>query len=1834
MKKRVLSMLLAACLLIGLVPVLPAFAADAPAVLYLAPSTASNLPSRIDLYPDPSGGQDLYHLYLPGNAVAGACYLSWEGGASATLGGRSYQSGALPVPAPGETETVTFGTKKFIIRTYQGSPGVKPIFIEIDESQGTIAAMNADPNHNTTCTGEIVIDGERMGLPQIKGRGNATWRDDKEKKPYNIKLDSKVNLLGIDCDKTKKWSLLSNVNDRTLLRNKVAYDLAHQMGIGFDSASVDLWMNGVYWGTYLLTPKTDSFISDDGCLIEDNNISDNDEPHIDGTGMILNIKEIGKNLLLAEGENIEDSATIRAAASKISTYFKEAWSAVSADNGKNSKGKHYSEYFDMDSMAAFYLLHEFIKNLEVDGGSIFIHRDGTSDTDKLIAGPAWDYDNSMGYNGQQTMAAGGSGWPSDARSTNYASLSIGNWYITGRNRGKLFGTFSKHQDFLDKTHEVYNRYYTLFDDVSQNVRRQAELIADSAEMNFVRTVKEDKNNFDFPDERVNGKYYGQLQFDAGTPYEVNYKAPEVWPDYVDNLVTYTTGRARFFRDQMYVENTCEHDYKAVVTAPTCTEKGFTTYTCSKCGDSYVDQEVPALGHSFVNGVCTRCGQAAMKATFVCDEGISITVSKTQAEDSEVIENATEAFPRDSVSGEIDVSGSGQVNFVVNVAPGYQFESITAEPAANYKNFKLPEETLVPNGYRITKMTGDVTVTVKAVKNECQHNYKAAVTAPTCTAQGFTTYTCTKCGDSYVGDYTAKIAHNYVSGVCTVCGEKLLNVSISCGEGASVTVYETQKADGPSTANATKANPRDGDSGLIDCSGEGQVNFQVVLAEGYELESVTAEPTSAYKNLKGPSDTGMENGYRVTKVTGDFAITVTARRSGVQPATPTAHFVCDEGVSITTYETQDQQGAQENATEAFARNSVTGEVDATGEGQVNFVVNVADGYKFESITAEPKASYKNFKLPEETLVNNGYRITKMTGDVTVTVKASKIDPGSCEHNYVPTVTAPTCTAQGYTTYECSICHDSYVSDYTAKIAHNYQGGVCAVCGEKLLNVTISCNEGASVTVFETQKADGPSTANAKSANPRDGDSGLIDCSGEGQVNFQVILADGYELESVTAEPTSAYKNLKGPADTGIENGYRITKVKGDFTITVKAKKSACEHDYKAVVTPPTCTEKGYTTYTCSKCGDSYVGDEKAALGHSFGQWTTAKAATCTAEGEQTRTCSRCGEKETRKTDALGHDYKAVVTAPTCTAKGYTTYTCSRCGDKYTGNEVAALGHDYKAVVTAPTCTAKGYTTYTCSRCGDSYNGEENAALGHDYKAVVTAPTCTAKGYTTYTCSRCGDKYTGNETAALGHDWGTGVVTKEPTETSTGVRTYTCSRCGEKRTEVIPELSHVHKYTAVVTPPTCTEAGYTTHTCTCGDSYVDTPVPALGHSFGEWAVTKTATCTEKGEETRTCSRCGEKQTRETDALGHDYKAAVTAPTCTEAGYTTYTCARCNDSYKGNEVEALGHEYKDGVCTRCGAADPDYVPPVDYTALNAAIEAAEKVELEKYTDASVTALNKALEDAREALKSGKQADVDSAKAALEAAVKALVEKPTFRFDDVQDPAQYYYEPVYWAVEQGITTGTSTTKFSPNAGCTRAQVVTFLWRAAGKPAPTETTNPFKDVAKGQYYYDAVLWAVEKEITNGTSKDTFDPEKTCTRAQIVTFLWRYAGKPAPTKTSNPFTDVTAGQYYTDAVLWAVEKEITKGTSANKFSPNDTCTRAQIVTFLYRAKYQHIKRRSCFGSSASFFKRGCLLASVQNSRQGTVLCLRSDTKPSPVCWPSPDRRVCDTKAIPATCVFR
>lgn len=179
-------------------------------------------------------------------------------------------------------------------------------------------------------------------------------------------------------------------------------------------------------------------------------------------------------------------------------------------------------------------------------------------------------------------------------------------------------------------------------------------------------------------------------------------------------------------------------------------------------------------------------------------------------------------------------------------------------------------------------------------------------------------------------------------------------------------------------------------------------------------------------------------------------------------------------------------------------------------------------------------------------------------------------------------------------------------------------------------------------------------------------------------------------------------------------------------------------------------------------------------------------------------------------------------------------------------------------------------------------------------------------------------------------------------------------------------------------------------------------------------------------------------------------------------------------------------------------------------------------------------------------------------------LANCPGKKFTDMPAGGSWSHEAIDWAVANAITTGTSATTFRPNMACSRGQIVTFLWRAAGSPKASSAAHPFTDVTPGDYYYDAMLWAVEQGITSGSSATTFSPDRVCSRSEVVTFLWRANGKPAPEYEGNRFHDVEAGSFYEEAVNWAVSKAITTGTGEGTFAPKQSCTRAQVVTFLHR----------------------------------------------------------------------
>ena len=514
-----------------------------------------------------------------------------------------------------------------------------------------------------------------------------------------------------------------------------------------------------------------------------------------------------------------------------------------------------------------------------------------------------------------------------------------------------------------------------------------------------------------------------------------------------------------------------------------------------------------------------------------------------------------------------------------------------------------------------------------------------------------------------------------------------------------------------------------------------------------------------------------------------------------------------------------------------------------------------------------------------------------------------------HKYVAyQVVEPTCTEEGYTVYVCTTCYDAYTDNVVAATGHKYEAVVTAPT-----------------------------------------------CTTAGYTTYTCACGDTY-----TADEVAALGHTAGP-DADCTTAQTCSVCGTELTAPIG-------HNHNAVVTAPTCTTAGYTTYTCA-CGDSYTADEVAALGHK---------------------------------------YEASVTAPTCTTAGYTTYTCA-CGDTYVADEVEALGHKYEAVVTTPTCTTAGYTTYTCA-CGDTYTADEVAATGHNYvdgkcecgaedpdyvsPDAIEGGTADFNTITTTQSSGGDAGYTTSYTTTNG--WvtlnsaiqvGGGSVinpaypvigpdktykavclngkTSAPGSLTSPVLTTGISKLVINYTKMFTDTelsvtvtitdSNGNTYTRVIAKSLDKNEKYVVYT----DEWIlDTPIvgeftiqivnncPSGLNSNKDrmtilsisWEGAKAeaehthnytvssvvdATCTEAGVTTYTCA-CGDSYTEAIEALGHKYEAVVTAPTCTTAGYTTYTCANCGDTYKADEVPATGVHTGDSY--KCDVCGKSFVLPLD--------------------------------------------------------------------------------------------------------------------------------------------------------------------------------------------------------------------------------------------------------------------------------------------------------------------
>ena len=487
-------------------------------------------------------------LYLPGSANANKLCFSWnDKNLTVSRNGKTYESGKAPIAAPGKSISYTLKNgvqvSELTIRTIQGSPRVEAMSLTVDERKGTIQAMNSDADHETSCYGKVLFHGKDKHM-SIKGRGNSTWI--MPKKPYNItiyddaKYESKDKVQFIDGVKTNKWALTANYLDNSLLRNKLAMDLAKDMGIGLDSVFIDVWMNGEYLGNYLLTPKKEWEVKDGGYQLEnDNYVEPEGQFKIPGMFEIDSIPGVsilgsGYHNRMTITEVGDDAKAAGLTNKNIKKHFLKGWDAL-----LDYDSEEYQKYFDLDSWAKMFLMYEVSKTYDCYAGSLMMHRDGLTAKDKLIAGPAWDYDVSFGrtlhkffVGVSEPMQVNAEGWYNDSIGLELPDEPV-----------SLLQEFGKHKSFMQRVAKVYKEYQWAFHDLSDNVTRQHKLLKKSAAMNNVR----------WSTHLLGAEYVVAPNTMAalGTgKYQLHYEVTTTWSSYCRNLREYCNKRVLWLTDHL------------------------------------------------------------------------------------------------------------------------------------------------------------------------------------------------------------------------------------------------------------------------------------------------------------------------------------------------------------------------------------------------------------------------------------------------------------------------------------------------------------------------------------------------------------------------------------------------------------------------------------------------------------------------------------------------------------------------------------------------------------------------------------------------------------------------------------------------------------------------------------------------------------------------------------------------------------------------------------------------------------------------------------------------------------------------------------------------------------------------------------------------------------------------------------------------------------------------------------------------------------------------------------------------------------------------------------
>ena len=531
---------------------------------------------------------------------------------------------------------------------------------------------------------------------------------------------------------------------------------------------------------------------------------------------------------------------------------------------------------------------------------------------------------------------------------------------------------------------------------------------------------------------------------------------------------------------------------------------------------------------------------------------------------------------------------------------------------------------------------------------------------------------------------------------------------------------------------------------------------------------------------------------------------------------------------------------------------------------------------------------------------------------------------------------TCGKDGKVTYLCSVCGETKEETVPATGEHTWEEKtVDATCTEpaKVGKVCSVCGEEGEMEIVEGSKPTGhklvldTDNENYKAATCEEGGLDTFKCENCDYTEEKPTEALGHKWNEGEDQAADCVNPAGAKYTCTVCGATKVDPYEGELA------KPAEGHKYEKVVTPATCKEGGYTTYTCSVCGDSYKDDETPVdeNAHEAKIAKVLKDATCTTKGIAKYTCAICGKDLGYKTTETSHDWKEVErTDATCGKDGKVSYVCTKCEDTKEETIPATGEHELEEVFRDATCTEPAMVGKACKNCDYTEEMEPvegSEALGHDFvldteNENYKAATCEEGGLDTFKCSRC-EETKEEPTEALGHKWDDGVHQDATCENASGVL-HTCEICQKTYVEAYPdgiaEPALGHKYEKVVTPATCKEGGYTTYTCSvCGDSYKDdeTPVDENAHEAKIAKVLKDATCTTKGIAKYTCAICGKDLGYKTTETSHDWKEVErTDATCGKDGKVSYVCTKCEDT-KEETIPATGeHEleevFRDATCT----------------------------------------------------------------------------------------------------------------------------------------------------------------------------------------------------------------------------------------------------------------------------------------------------------------------------------